>query len=86
MFNYIHQLYFTFKNKIRREKRKKNLQIIPIQKNNYLNFKGYKVFDPIIFTPNFISQEIKSPIYNKKILQILNNQEDEPYANFVKHD
>ena len=72
MLNYLHQLFYTIKNKLRREKRKKNSQIIPKQKNNFLNYKGDKIFDPIIFTPNFINDEIKIPLYNKEITKILN--------------
>ena len=43
MLNYLHQLFYTIKNKLRREKRKKNSQIIPKQKNNFLNYKGDKI-------------------------------------------
>ena len=84
MLNYIHQLYYTFQNKLRREKRKKNFKIIPKQKNNFLNYKGDKIFDPIIFTPNYISEEIKLPKYNKEINKILNYQQEEPYLKFVR--
>jgi predicted O-methyltransferase YrrM len=84
MLNYLHQLFYTIKNKLRREIRKKNSQIIPKQKNNFLNYKGDKIFDPIIFTPNFINDEIKMPLYNKEITKILNSQQDEPYVKFVR--
>lgn len=84
MLNYLHQLFYTFKNKLRREKRKKNSQIIPKQKNNFLYYKGDKLFDPIIYTPDFINDEIKNPSYNKEITKILNSQQDEPYVKFVR--
>tara|TARA_B100000925_G_scaffold283508_1_gene257476 strand:- start:2122 stop:2952 length:831 start_codon:yes stop_codon:yes gene_type:complete len=84
MLNYLHQLYYTIKNKLRREKRKKNLKIIPKQKNNFLNYKGDKIFDPIIYTPNFINEEVKLSKYNKEINKILNSQQDEPYVKFVR--
>ena len=84
MLNYIHQLFYSIKNKLRREKRKKNYQKIPRQKNNYLDYNGEKLFDPIIYTPDFIYDEIKSPLYNKEIAKILNSQQDEPYVRFVQ--
>jgi len=84
MLNYLHQLYYSFINKLRREKRKKNSQIIPKQKNNFLDYKSDKVFDPIIFTPNYICEEIKITSYNKEIVKILNSQVDEPYVKFVR--
>lgn len=83
MFNHIHQLYYTFLNKIRRKKRIKNSKLIPKQKNNYLNYSSEKIFDPIIFTPKFIFEEVKQPIYNTEIKKILDHQQDEPYLKFV---
>lgn len=84
MLNYLHQLYYTFKNKIRRETRKKNYKKIPKQKSNYLNYKGDKIFDPLIYTPNYIYNEIKKPSHNKEILNLLKGQTDEPYVKFVR--
>lgn len=83
MFNYLHQLYFTILNKLRRERRIKNLKNIPKQKNNYLIFKGDRLFDPIIYTPEYIKEEVKLPIYNKEIYKILSEQKDEPFVKFV---
>ena len=71
MLNYLHQLFYTFKNKLRREKRKKNSQIIPKQKNNFLDYKGDKIFDPIIFTPNFINDKLRCPYTIKKLPKYL---------------
>ena len=84
MINFTHQFFFSFLNKLRRIKRKKNFKNIPKQKNNFLNYKSDKIFDPIIFTPSYIREELKKPSYNKEIYNILKNQQNEPYVKFVK--
>ena len=84
MINYIHQFFFKVKNKIRREKRKKNLINIPKQENNFKEIKKNLVFDPIIYTPEFIAKEAQKPEYNEELYNFLDKQFDEPYLEFVK--
>jgi len=84
MINKLHQLYFSIINKIRREKRKKNLKGIPKQKYNYLNISENLIFDPIIFTPNYIYHEATKAEYNLEIINFLDNQISEPYLEFLK--
>lgn len=84
MINYIHQFFFKVKNKIRREKRNKNLINIPKQENNYIEIKKNLVFDPIIYTPEFIAKEAQKPEYNEELYNFLDKQFDEPYLEFVK--
>ena len=83
MFNQIHQLYFSVLNKIRREKRKYNLKKIPKQKFNYLDTSKDLLFDPIIFSPEYIYQEAIKSENNFEIIKFL-DQISEPDLEFFK--
>jgi len=84
MLNKLHQFYFTLINKIRRNKRKKNLITVPKQKKNYVQSSRPLMFDPIIYPPSFIYEEAKNNKYNYEILNFLNQQISEPYIEFIK--
>lgn len=84
MINSLHQFIYKIKNKLLRERRKQNLKKVPFQKNNFIKNLDNKLFDPIIYTPKYISEEMSLTSYNQEIFEILNNQKDEPYLNFLK--